>query len=530
MPGHGTRNRHHRDQFKVQSTNCERHNQIPSAKRGPPGIINPDVSAGSNRKKARREGASVPNFAGPVANRRQQDRQQPQIAVPMNIHDLPDELLLLVFEKLQMHRFPAASVCKRWKALADDRSFVRRVSCSDSINDAIAAASPGETIYIEAGMYTETVLLDKPLKIVGEVLPTLSGIRKGFRNSVVLMAKKRMVAFANARVLLQNLSCRNDAAAPSCTIIGVGHGCDYMRLEHCDLAGDGIRIPSTKDPKTQVVLFDCDLSCERGCVAAIGVESGTTRITGCRIVGGDIAIDVSANATCHVQHCDISFNAVACCFDGCGSIMNNILWGNRSTLDLVQTSSGERPCATGPLLCEGSTSQGVVQPATPVGGGAAPSTEPTQDVAATPAAAVGRPAGAANRRHRQAQRNTRNYVKVSGNHIRLPTYRSTASAKQCENKKRICQLATETYGTKGGMVPEDDENATDQEMDMSDDSTDVDTDLSNDDSDESDGDVSDDGMNPAGQAAIDIGWLAGIDQAAAEYGSDASDVAYDPED
>jgi hypothetical protein len=109
MPGHGTRNRHHRDQFKVQSTNCERHNQIPSAKRGPPGIINPDVSAGSNRKKARREGASVPNFAGPVANRRQQDRQQPQIAVPMNIHDLPDELLLLVFEKLQMHRFPAAS-------------------------------------------------------------------------------------------------------------------------------------------------------------------------------------------------------------------------------------------------------------------------------------------------------------------------------------------------------------------------------------------------------------------------------------
>jgi hypothetical protein len=67
-------------------------------------------------------------------------------------------------------------------------------------------------------------------------------------------------------------------------------------------------------------------------------------------------------------------------------------------------------------------------------------------------------------------------------------------------------------------------------MDMSDDSTDVDTDLSNDDSDESDGDVSDDGMNPAGQAAIDIGWLAGIDQAAAEYGSDASDVAYDPED
>lgn len=75
------------------------------------------------------------------------------------------------------------------------------------------------------------------------------------------------------------------------------------------------------DPSTRLVLFDCSLQCERANVPAVGLETGTTHITACRIVGGNIAVDVSESATCHIKNCDISFNNVACYFDGSGSIM-----------------------------------------------------------------------------------------------------------------------------------------------------------------------------------------------------------------
>ena len=52
-----------------------------------------------------------------------------------------------------------SAVCRRWNALADDKAFVKRVTCEQSINDVVASADPGDTLVVEAGFYTVAIPL-----------------------------------------------------------------------------------------------------------------------------------------------------------------------------------------------------------------------------------------------------------------------------------------------------------------------------------------------------------------------------------
>lgn len=147
-------------------------------------------------------------------------------------------------------------------------------------------------------------------------------------------------------------------------------------------------------------------------------------------------------------------------------------------------------------------------------------------VAATPAAAVGRPAAAANRRHRQPRDKSTNYIRVLGNHVRLKSFKSKRPNNYREIQKQIQELKKETYGSTptgwdehGSETDLSDYSSDDDDNDISDISFDSDSDIPSHHS-----DVESDSLQ---QAMIDIGWLAG--NAQADYDSDASDAPYNPD-
>ena len=54
-----------------------------------------------------------------------------------------------------------------------------RVEAGQRIGDTLAKAAAGDTIRVAKGVYTENLLIDKPLTLIGEHRPTLSGGNQG---------------------------------------------------------------------------------------------------------------------------------------------------------------------------------------------------------------------------------------------------------------------------------------------------------------------------------------------------------------
>lgn len=57
------------------------------------------------------------------------------------------------------HPHGSSAVCKRWKALADDGMFTRVARPCDNLNQVLASARAGDTVFIKAGFYTVGVCL-----------------------------------------------------------------------------------------------------------------------------------------------------------------------------------------------------------------------------------------------------------------------------------------------------------------------------------------------------------------------------------
>jgi F-box protein 11 len=90
-----------------------------------------------------------------------------------------------------------------------------------TIAAAIASAQPGERLLVRPGVYQETLVVDKPLDIVGD----------GAAAEIVVVAAERFaVRFSAARALLSNVTVRSSGSEAAVQIGG------SIRIEGCDIS------------------------------------------------------------------------------------------------------------------------------------------------------------------------------------------------------------------------------------------------------------------------------------------------------
>lgn len=87
------------------------------------------------------------------------------------------------------------AVCKQWMRVGQDPCFTKVVT-GETINDTIASARPGDTIELKAGFYQEVVLVEKPLKFVGQW--SINKRNQKYKD-VVLQSNRSMAVMCNAR-------------------------------------------------------------------------------------------------------------------------------------------------------------------------------------------------------------------------------------------------------------------------------------------------------------------------------------------
>lgn len=163
--------------------------------------------------------------------------------------------------------------------MGQDPLFTRVVK-GNELNAALQAAGPGDTIVLPPGFYQEILLIEKPLKIIGQHGQDIHGRdRKG----VVLQSNRATCALCNARsflltlkfcscclsghicnvngmrfsfqkgscdahrVCFQNIVFRSILPSGDRSIVGFGPACKYVRLQDCELGGiTGLLVPASK--------------------------------------------------------------------------------------------------------------------------------------------------------------------------------------------------------------------------------------------------------------------------------------------
>lgn len=179
---------------------------------------------------------------------------------------LDDACLVRVFNLLAPlpDRFNAARVCRRWHVLASDRRMWLRVDKAvhfpsepnvfASIQDAVSAARPGDTILINSGEahVISNICIDKPLCLVGAgVSPedTLLICPRGFESGLEFSASGRV---ANLTVTAELGSCLLHKKG-SLTIENCALHCGEHPLEHlsCAIVSTADALPYSPFTKRQ---------------------------------------------------------------------------------------------------------------------------------------------------------------------------------------------------------------------------------------------------------------------------------------
>ena len=113
-----------------------------------------------------------------------------------------------------------------------------------TIQEAIAAASPGEKILIRAGVYEEALVIIKPLELIGEGRVELHAIEDENIPAAI--------TFVADHGIIRNLVIRQSGARSGVTI-----GKGRLTLESCDISagGDGIFVTNEAEPYVSKCLF-----------------------------------------------------------------------------------------------------------------------------------------------------------------------------------------------------------------------------------------------------------------------------------
>ncbi|KAK9845845.1 hypothetical protein WJX81_004067 [Elliptochloris bilobata] len=258
---------------------------------------------------------------------------------PAVLADLPETVLLQVFKWLGLDRLTALQVCRRWRLVAEAPCFTHKVKHGHgrgAITAAVERARPGDTVTIAPGFYMETLLIDKPLRLVGLPAQDIWGRP---RRGVVLQTGRPLAIMCNARVCLEGLTLRTVQSTGDRSVVSFGPACNYIRLERCEVGGFcGLILPLAKqEDNPKLVMLGCEVHGIQD-ESAIIIEAGLLRMQGCVVTNCQVALNVQDGAEVDLRHNSISFNEVALVGGGHGCIQHCQFWGNlhRSTIHLSE--------------------------------------------------------------------------------------------------------------------------------------------------------------------------------------------------
>lgn len=245
---------------------------------------------------------------------------------------LPLEVMVHILRLLPFPgRQQASQVCRRWRHASSDPCFTIRVSPKPrAISTAISSAPEGATIVLSPGYYQETVLVCKPVRILGETTETAAG---GSRLGVVVEGHASTAIVCSALCSMEHVRLRARRAAHGRSIITYHHGgtCPFISLKHCEISGgSNLRLPNISPPGRLLLINTC-LNSMKARDYAIHIGGGTAVIQGCTITGNRGAgVGIAQGAHALIANSDVSFNGRAGIFvAGSGNIRDNIIWGNR---------------------------------------------------------------------------------------------------------------------------------------------------------------------------------------------------------
>ncbi len=168
-----------------------------------------------------------------------------------------------------------------------------------TIGEAIAAVAPDTPILIKPGIYRETIVIDKPVALIGD----------GARNEIRIESTGAdCITIKTGQAVVHGLTLRSSSGFNERGVYTVFCAQGRLLIEYCDIATDSLSAVAVKGAETVPVIRGCNIhdSTQAGIFFHDGAR-GT--IENCEIAGNGLAgIQIKSGAHPTVRQCKIRQN------------------------------------------------------------------------------------------------------------------------------------------------------------------------------------------------------------------------------
>jgi parallel beta-helix repeat protein len=200
-----------------------------------------------------------------------------------------------------------------------------------SIAAALDDAPPGSEIRIRPGVYREGLVLDKPVRLIGE----------GPVDRIVIeSADADCILMDTDEAVVRGLTLRCAAGQEGSEFYAVDIPCGRLVLEDCDITSGSLSCVGIHGAETNPTVRNCKIHDSEGSGVLV-YEQGSGTIEGCDIFANKLAgVVIQEGADPTVRNCTIHDHAdhhgVAVCERGKGTIEGCDIFANESTGIVIQ--------------------------------------------------------------------------------------------------------------------------------------------------------------------------------------------------
>jgi parallel beta-helix repeat protein len=249
--------------------------------------------------------------------------ESPRTLNPRRLSEAPPELFDLLChckeENPALRPETAMEVVKRLENILTEMTIVvSPTGDCQTISAAIKKAKDGNRILVKPGVYQETLIIDKPLEIIGD----------GKAANIVVESKNaNCIIMKTDHALVRGLRLHNRAEGYYAVDIPQGQ----LTLEYCDITSDTLACVGIHGSETEGIVSHCQIHDSKEAGGVYVYENGTGRVENCDIFGNALAGIQIRGGNLVVQHCQIHDGKGTGVFvneNGTGQIENCDIFGN----------------------------------------------------------------------------------------------------------------------------------------------------------------------------------------------------------